>query len=76
MGKKLKLKLDDLKVQSFVTEPTENKLKGGNTVLCPTVFMCTEYTVECCPTDDTCNHLCGGGGSAPGANACGPFHDY
>ncbi len=56
----MRLKIEDLKVQSFVT----GKVKGGDcshTVLCPTQIFCTDYTQDgtgCCPTDDSCNWNC------------------
>ena len=70
MKKKLKLNLDDLKVESFVTTPDATQGRG-------TVFgqMQTESCVVCtagtcqCPTlaGDTCQYPpCGGGGTGEG----------
>ncbi len=68
MGKKTKLSLDDLKVQSFVTSIDENegrKVKGGYTdpPLCNSNFTCnfkcgdTAYW-ECGDTE-FCTNTCG-----------------
>lgn len=72
MSKKMKLKLDDLKIQSFVTsEDKNNNLKGGShycyTVLCDS----GRYTINCCETDDSCNLNCNGS-ATPGcaSTAC------
>jgi hypothetical protein len=80
MPKKKKLKLNGLKVQSFVTSLGENfkeKIKGGYIISCPWHMACyTRCTGECvyspcwCPsykTDCTdCDTcLCGGGGGDP-----------
>lgn len=64
MPKKLKLK--NLKVQSFVTElgNSDQKVKGGALTpqtLC-IVGTCVDCTIGACPTDtcDTCGGSCGG----------------
>jgi hypothetical protein len=70
MSKKKKLKLDDLKVNSFVTSlADEMKQVKGGTVLsfisycsdcyCPSDTDCS-YCATCSCTCDTCD--CGGGG--------------
>ena len=66
---KMKLKLEDLKVQSFVTNLDEEKAKilgGGVTVPC---HLTRQGTCTCLPTP------CGGGGGAGESNpeyTCGP----
>ncbi len=70
MSKKMKLRLEDLRVQSFVTDLDEEKdqiVGGGVTVPC---HMTRNGTCTCVPTP--CR---GGGGGAGGSNpeyTCGP----
>ena len=56
MGKNMKLKLDDLKVQSFVTSAENDKnAKGGITLACPSLWLnCT--VIPGCPGSTQCGH--------------------
>jgi hypothetical protein len=67
MPKKMKLRLKDLKVQSFVTQLGDEirRVKGGvseNTLCILTcMYPCgTEETCETCDTCETCGASCGG----------------
>lgn len=63
---KLKLQLDDLRVDSFDTTPAE---KERGTVL---GAQCTCYTQCTCPGCDTCDETCGCyTGSCPGESCIG-----
>ena len=57
--KKLSLKLDELRVDTFQTTPAERKPRG--TVLGQ---QCTCYTACTCPGCPSCDHTCNG------ANTC------
>jgi hypothetical protein len=60
MPKKLKLKLEDIKIQSFVTnlsEEEQNKIKGGTDVATCTFPCCnnTYYTTKSPPNQNCWN---------------------
>lgn len=69
MPEKKKLKLNELKVKSFVTMEKDEagKIKGGSVSICKTCGSeciatcgCTATVCsDCCPGTDTCNTNCG-----------------
>lgn len=64
--KKIKLDLDDLKVESFDTQPEEGEVFGYQCPTCPPNYTCDATCPSTCATcagQNTCDSTC--------ANTCG-----
>jgi hypothetical protein len=68
MGKKMKLKLDEIKVESFITG---EKIDGG---LPPPTYPCNSEVGQYCTTNNSCPTVCtcptDCGGFCPSINLC------